>query len=98
MSGDSRQLTAESPQKPQPEFETETVDDLVTLLRRAANYVEETPRGKVVAEDLRDGQEFAEEIADEWACEECRERTRTCTRGGTALCNECAGLTLEDGE
>lgn len=74
---------------------------------------EDSPRKNTIgAEEVRETglttneQEWAAKIADrlekadEWACDKCRVRSSTCTRGlsGPALCNECAGLTLNPAE
>ena len=49
-----------------PQFETDSVDDLAELLGRAANWAERDCGADVIAAELRDGQAFVEdEIAAE---------------------------------
>lgn len=47
--------------KHEPEFTTDSVEDLDELLRRAANWAESAPTGKVVAEEIRDGRRFVQQ-------------------------------------
>ncbi|UXF50881.1 MAG: hypothetical protein HQRvContig02_35 [Haloquadratum phage sp.] len=44
-----------------PQFETDSVDDLAELLGRAANWAERDCGADVIAAELRDGAEFVEE-------------------------------------
>ena len=74
---------------------------------------EDSPRKRTIgADEVRETgltsneQEWAAQIADrlekadEWACDECNERSSTVTKGanGPALCNECAGLVIDPAE
>ena len=44
-----------------PQFETDSVDDLAELLGRAANWAERDCGANVIAAELRDGREFVED-------------------------------------
>ena len=44
-----------------PQFKTDSVDDLAELLGRAANWAERDCDANVIAAELRDGQEFVED-------------------------------------
>lgn len=44
-----------------PQYETDSVDDLAELLRRAGNWAERDAGADVIAAELRDGAEFVED-------------------------------------
>ena len=44
-----------------PQYETDSVDDLAELLRRAGNWAERDAGADIIAAELRDGAEFVED-------------------------------------
>ncbi|TKX52896.1 hypothetical protein EXE44_17715 [Halorubrum sp. SS7] len=51
---------SEQQKREDPQFTTDSVDDLAALLGRAANWAERDCAADVIAAELRDGQEFVE--------------------------------------